>query len=63
MIKNCTKKEKSRRFWCHTNSNVNICNKKLIKRLETMFDTSLTIGANKNPISIRFQGTVGSKAC
>ena len=26
-----------------------------------MFDTSLTIGANKNPICIRFPGTVGSK--
>ena len=27
-----------------------------------MFDTSLTIGANKNPICFRFRGTVGSKA-
>ena len=26
-----------------------------------MFDTSLTIGANKNPICFRFRGTVGSK--
>ena len=60
MIKICAKKEKGRRFSCHTNSYFNLCNKKLIKRLETMFETSLTIGANKNPICIRFRGTVGS---
>ena len=28
-----------------------------------MFDTSLTIGANKNPICIRFRGLMRSKAC
>ena len=27
-----------------------------------MLDTSLTIGANKDPICICFRGTVGSKA-
>ena len=61
MIKICTKKEKGRIFLYHTHSFVNLCNKKLIKRYETKFDTSLTIGANKNLFALVLEALWGLK--